>query len=158
MDSDDLNSRLPLAECEPAEWFVVFHDKSDKWWVNLLAWGRFKHVSVFGKVPRSGSWVFYDLHSDRAHVLVVGDWEADMAIAYYSMCGPVVRFPRLLSDASGFVFRPGFWCVPAVAHIIGLRTCALRPDTLYRQILAKGGELIGSEGRRDENSEDGKRP
>lgn len=149
MDSE-LDGRLRLADCEPKEWFVVFHEQSSKWWVNLLAWGRFKHVSVFGKVERSGSWVFYDLHSDRAHVMVVGDWEADIALAYYSECGPVIRFPRLLADVSGFSFRPGFWCVPAVAHIIGLRTCALRPDALYRQCLAKGGELIGSKGRDDE--------
>lgn len=149
MDSE-LDGRLRLADCEPKEWFVVFHEQSSKWWVNLLAWGRFKHVSVFGKVERSGSWVFYDLHSDRAHVMVIGDWEADIALAYYSECGPVIRFSRLLSDVAGFSFRPGFWCVPAVAHIIGLRTCALRPDALYRQCLAKGGELIGSKGQDDE--------
>lgn len=157
MDSNDLNARLALAECEPKEWFVVFHEASDRWWVNLLAWGRFKHVSVFGKVERTGAWIFHDLHADRTHMMVVGDWEADIAIAYYDQCGPIVRFPRLLSDASGFVARPGFWCVPAVAHIIGLRTCALRPDALYRQVLAKGGELIGSEGQHDENSENGTR-
>lgn len=155
MDSDDNRGGLPLDQCEPAEWFVVFHDSTSKWWVDWLAWGRFKHVSVFGKVPRSGSWVFYDFHTDRAHVMVVGDWEADIAIGYYSMCGTVVRFPRLLSDHGGVNFRPGLWCVPAVAHIIGLRTCALRPDALYRQCLAKGGEIIGSEGHGDEGTVDG---
>ncbi len=158
MDSSDLSGSLPLAQCEPKEWFVVFHEETDKWWINALACGRFKHVSVFGKVERSGSWVFYDFHSDRAHIMVVGDWEADIAIAYYSQCGPIVRFPRLLADAPKTMLRPGLWCVPAIAHLIGLRTCALRPDALYRQCLAKGGELIGTGRQDDEISEDGKGP
>jgi hypothetical protein len=156
VDSSDLNGSLPLAHCEPKEWFIVFHEETDKWWINALACGRFKHVSVFGKVERSGSWVFYDFHADQAHIMVVGDWEADIAIAYYTQCGPIIRFPRLLADAPRTMLRPGLWCVPAIAHLIGLRTCALRPDTLYRHCLAKGGTLVVAGRQTDEDSEDGK--
>jgi hypothetical protein len=145
-----------LSECEPKEWFVVFSEDSPKWWVRWLAWGRFKHVSVFGKVERSGAWVFYDVWLNRAQIMVVGDWEADAAIGYYASQGVIVRFPRLLADDHELSLRPGLWCVPAVAHILGIRSCALRPDRLFRQILAKGGQIVSSKGREDE-TEDRKR-
>lgn len=145
-----------LSECEPKEWFVVFAEDSPKWWIRWLACGRFKHVSCFGKVERSGSWVFYDFHLDRAHVFVVGDWEADRLIGHYAGMGTVVRFPRLLADDRPINLRPGLWCVPAIAHILGIRSCALRPDALFRQILARGGEIVGSEGQSNESESQGR--
>lgn len=150
MDSEESNSAYRLSDCEPKEWFVVFTESTPKWWVRWLAWGKFKHVSVFGKVERSGAWIFYDVWMNRAQVMVIGDWEADVAIGHYADIGTVVRFPRLLGDEGEFHWRPGFWCVPAVAHILGIRSCALRPDALFRQILAKGGQVIVSEGRENE--------
>ncbi|MBW8285092.1 MAG: hypothetical protein K0M55_15990 [Rhizobium sp.] len=155
MDSENGLGGLRLGDCEPKDWFVVFHENRGRWWVDWLACGRFKHVSVFGKVERSGAWVFYDFHLDRAHIMVVGDWEADIAIGHYADMGTVVRFPRLLSNVGAFAFRPGWWCVPAVAHIIGLRTCALRPDALFRQCLANGGEIVGREGQNDDPENQG---
>lgn len=153
MGSRDDLAGFRMSECEPKEWFVVFSEDSPKWWLRLLACGRFKHVSAFGKVERSGSWVFVDMWMNRTQIMVIGDWEADAAFAHYVQLGTIVRFPRLLADERELNLRPGFWCVPAVAHILGIRSCALRPDALFRQILAKGGEVIGSEGRENAEAE-----
>ena len=150
MASSDQWQGLRLSEYEPKEWFVVFSEKAPTWWVRKLAFGRFKHVSVFGKVERSGSWVFHDIWLNRAQILVVGDWEADKALAHFIEHATIVRFPRMLADDHAVNLRPGAWCVPAVAQILGIRSCALRPDALFRQLLAKGGQVVGSEGRRDE--------
>jgi hypothetical protein len=35
--------------------------------------------------------------------------------------------------------RLGLFCTTAVSHLIGLRCGALRPDALYRHLVAKGG-------------------
>lgn len=153
MGSRDFDGGFRLSDCEPKEWFIVFHDHSPTWWIKWLACGRFKHVSIFGKVDRSASWIFYDFHLNKAHIMVVGDWEADAALGFFADQGTVVRFPRMFGDAKGFAMRPGWWCVPAVAHILGIKSCALRPDALFRQCLAKGGEIVGPEGQKNESSQ-----
>jgi hypothetical protein len=134
-----------LSECEPKDWYAVFHPESTKWWIRWLARGRFKHVSVFGWVERANAWVFYDFQLDRARIYVVSNHEADLLIGHYSVSNTVVRMARRLGEEFDVNLRFGAWCVPAVAHILGIRTCALRPDTLFRHCLANGGEIIGPE-------------
>jgi hypothetical protein len=38
--------------------------------------------------------------------------------------------------------RLGFWCVPAMAHLLGLKGTLFRPDALYRACLAQGGSIV----------------
>jgi len=131
-----------LAECEPKEWFVVFHRDSLRQWVNWLAWGRYKHVSAFGRVPWSGDWVFFDYLTGRTRVLMVPDEKSDRFLAHYAKMGKIVKMPAPNPDDEGMKFKPGLWCVTAVAHLLGLRTCALRPDALLRHCLANGGTIV----------------
>jgi len=131
-----------LAECEPAEWFVVFHRESVRPWVRFLAWGRYRHVSAFGRVPWSGDWVFYDFLTARTRVLTVPDEKSNLFLAHYSKLGKIVRMPAPDPDDVGVKLKLGLWCVTAVAHLLGLRTCALRPDTLLRHCLANGGTIV----------------
>lgn len=98
--------------------------------------------------------MFYDFYLDRARISVVNDHEANALIGHYSSSGTVVRMARPIGREAEVNFRSGWWCVPAVAHIIGLKSCALRPDALFRQCLANGGEIIGE---RNE-SENARRP
>lgn len=158
MGSNNFRGGFRFDQHEPKDWFVVFYDRSEARFVNWLAMGRFKHVAVFGKVERSGAWVFYDFWLNRARIFVVGDWEADEAIANFIAGATVVRFPRLLADVTDVNLRPGLWCVPAVAHILGIHSSALRPDALFRQCLAKGGEIVSTARHDHENSEDSGRP
>lgn len=146
MASEFMPGGLKLADCEPTDWFVVFHPETTKWWIRWLAMGRFKHVSCFGFVERAQTWVFYDFHVDRARIYAVGDHESNAVLGYYSKDTVIVRMARPFLAEVKTNFPIGGWCVPAVAHIVGLRTCALRPDALFRQCLANGGEIIGEKG------------
>lgn len=150
MGSDRVFGGLRLSECEPKDWFVVFQEYSPRRWIRWLARGRFKHVSVFGVVDRANSWVFYDFNLDRSRVYVVSNHEADIAIGHFIGDATVVRMARPIGREAEVNLRPGWWCVPAVAHILGLRSCALRPDALFRQCLAQGGEIIEPKGAQDE--------
>lgn len=150
MDSDRFGAGLRLSQCEPDDWFVVFHADNPNRWVRWLALGRFKHVSVFGKVARANAWVFFDYQMDRSRIFVVGEHEADILIGNYASGTTVVRMARQIVPSLNMALSIGGWCVPAVAHLLGLRGCALRPDALFRQCLAHGGEVICSEGMDDE--------
>lgn len=144
---------LRLSECEPKDWFVVFYEDSPKWWIRWLSGGRFKHVCVFGTVPRANAWVFYDFNLDRSRIYVVADYESDIAIGHFIENATVVRMARPIGREVEVNLRPGWWCVPAVAHIVGIRGSALRPDALFRQCLAQGGEIIERKGREHEGQE-----
>lgn len=127
---------------EPAEWFVCFHRQTESRWVGRLAWGRFKHVSAFGYVKGSDTWVFYDHFSDRGRVFSVPDFIADKVFPKFVDGNVVLKIERPLRQSHPFHFRPGLWCVPMVAHLVGIRSWAFRPDAFYRDCLKLGAKLI----------------
>ncbi len=131
-----------MADCEPREWFVVFHRESMRRWVNILAWGRFKHVSAFGQVPYTKDWVFFDYLTARTRVLSVPDEKSMAFLAHYSKLGTIVRMPAPIAADERVKLKLGLWCVTAVAHLLGLSTCALRPDALFRHCLENGGVIV----------------
>lgn len=128
---------------EPSMWFVVFKRSSKFWWVSLLATGRFKHVAAFGWLGDLRMWVFYDVGLFRTRIAVLpASPAAEAEIAMFEEDAEVVAFtPR--GDRVRW-WRPGFWCVPAIAHLVGLRGAPMRPDALHRAILRQGGSVCGA--------------
>lgn len=124
---------------EPEYWILVFERDHPAWWVRLLAMGRYKHVRAYAYVPYLHVWVFYDVDLRGAHMVFAADGAASKAaIRLWTANSDLVRVRRFLHATR----RPpvlGF-CVPAIKRLIGLRTGALRPDRLYADVLAHGGE------------------
>jgi len=139
--ADDPGARTSF---EPTIWYLSFRQTTPVWWVRLLARGRFQHVSAFGWVPDTRLWLFYDVGLYRTQVYALPD-------------GPLAheRIEALHRDAAVVAFTPrgersrwvrlGFWCCPAIAHLIGLRAFPLRPDAMFRAVLREGGALCGAQ-------------
>ena len=155
MGSEAVIGKLPLEQCEPTDWFVVFHPESHRPWLNWLACGRFKHVSAFGWVERAQTWLFFDFNLDRSRIYAVANHEANAMIEKFTVGRTVVRMAKPLGCEFNRNIAAGAWCVPAVAHLLGIRGCALRPDTLFRKCIAQGGEIIGAEGASYEAEDQG---
>ncbi|PVE25424.1 hypothetical protein DC522_05890 [Microvirga sp. KLBC 81] len=137
--ADGDTSRVAI---EPTMWFLVFQDSSRTPWVNLLSWGRFKHVTAYGWVPDQRMWVFYDvsLGNTRIAILPAGTEAAQQEIERLREHGVTLAMkPR--GKVSRWL-RLGFWCVPAMAHLVGVPGCAVRPDRLFRQCLRYGAEIV----------------
>lgn len=125
---------------EPERWFLLFETRAPARWLHWLAMGRFKHVSALGWIPEQRLWVHYDVRLGRTRVAVMPDCQ-----------GANELISRLREHAETVVFTPvderrrwmrlGFWCVPAMAHLVGVRGTPLRPDALYRLCLAQGGAV-----------------
>jgi hypothetical protein len=130
------------ADFEPANWFVTFHERSERRWVNWMALGRFKHVSAFGYCALAGCWVFVDVLASRMRVRVARDDLADRLIAAESAAGTVLKMPPVNMNRKPVRLKAMLYCVPATAHLLGLPMGALRPDALFRQCLANGAEPI----------------
>lgn len=127
----------------PRQWIVLFDREVTTWWVNMLPLGKYKHVRAFGYVPEAKAWIFYDVALDRTVIKIACDQDAKRLMADWLAKADAISMP---ARAHGFPApRLGFWCVPAIKHLIGLRSGALRPQTLWRDCLRQGGEIVAHE-------------
>jgi hypothetical protein len=135
---------VPTHGVEARRWTVVFHRKADSWFFAAIALGRFKHVSAFAWLPELGIWQFYDVGFRRTRITCQADGVAAHATIAAIMEGncAVTIAPR---DDNLPLMRLGMFCTTAVAHLVGLRCGALRPDALYRHLIAKGGVVRDDE-------------
>jgi hypothetical protein len=122
-------------------WTLVFCKRPWRWWVRLLAWGRYNHVKAVAYLPRLRAWLFYDVKFNGTHVLLAHA-DAPGTSAFLqdyldntdTIMMPRVPTPRRVAP------QPGFWCTIAMKHLVGIRSRALRPDRLWQDCIAAGGK------------------
>jgi hypothetical protein len=126
---------------EPEMWFLIFAESTPHRWLEWLAWGRFKHVLAFGWVPDQRSWLVYEVSTTRTRVAIMPDCPGSDERIAELRAGNVTLAMKPGPDRAPWA-RIGFWCVPAIAHLVGLKAQPLRPDALYRACLAEGAEVV----------------
>ena len=129
---------------EPS-WILLFSKKRGRWWVRLLACGRYHHVKAIAYLPAMRAWLFYDVKFNGTRLMLAR--EADLGTPaflhdYLDSCD-LVAMPRL-PIPKRVAPHAGFWCTLAMKHLVGIRAAALRPDRLWRVSLAAGGKAYES--------------
>ena len=128
---------VPAYGIEARRWTVVFHRKAENWFFSALALGHFKHVSAFAWLPELGIWVFYDVGFRRTRLMHMADGvHAHAAIAAVVEGNEVLTVDVVAGNLP--LMRAGLFCTTAVKHLLGFRSGALRPDALYRHLVAHG--------------------
>lgn len=127
---------------EPAAWLILFGATTGKPWLDRIIPGRFKHVSAAGWVAGAKTWVFYDAAWRRTSLKLLPDKEGDRYYAVKQRGHGVLKVEADPDVRGRALFRAGFWCVPAVKHLLGSRSGALRPDRLWHDLVAAGAEII----------------
>lgn len=122
---------------QPNMWFLIFTERRDSWWLNLLAMGRFKHVMAIGRISDQSLWVLYEVSLRRTRIAVLPDCPGSDEMIHNLRVGNVTLTMKPGAERLPWA-RIGFWCVPAIAHLIGLKAQPLRPDALFRACLAEG--------------------
>jgi len=136
-----MNSPIDLIGIEkfrPDVWILVFQEKAQLWWLNWLP-GRFKHVLALSYVPAADCWLMFDPGQFRASVLVVPNGQDEEFLQVVLADHQALR---IRGSECYRRWRIGFNCTQAVAHIVGLSSCALHPDGLWRHCIANGAEII----------------
>jgi hypothetical protein len=128
---------LPASGIEARRWTIVFHRNSKQLFFRLIAMGHFKHVSALAWIPELGQWWVYDVGFRRTSLKVLPDGPG----AQSTIAALVEGNATVTIDVQDQLpwFRLGLFCTTAVSHLIGVRCAALRPDALYRHLIAKGG-------------------
>lgn len=128
---------------QPARWILAFQKSTESWWVRWLACGRYKHVSAFGYVADVDHWVFFDWRFRTIDFIVARGRYAEQLIEYYTRDADLLGMTPDKTGGAGL--RLGFWCVPAIKQLLGLRCSALRPDALWADCVRQGADIISHE-------------
>jgi hypothetical protein len=121
-------------------WTLVFCKKRGRWWVRLLAWGRYHHVKAVAYLPKLRAWLFYDVKFNDTRVLLANA-DAPSTSSFLqeylensdTIIMPKLPMPRRICP------QLGFWCTIAMKHLVGIRSRALRPDRFWQDCIAAGG-------------------
>jgi hypothetical protein len=132
-------------------WILLFSKKRGRWWVRLLACGRYHHVKAMAYLPAIRAWLFYDVKFNGTRLMLAHEDDPGSRAFlqdYLDSCD-LIAMPRL-PIPKRVAPHAGFWCTLAMKHLVGIRAVALRPDRLWRVSLAAGGKSY--ECRLDEGS------
>lgn len=135
-----LHAKSRVIHVRPPHWIICFRRRSPFWFFNTFIPGRHKHVIAFGPLPGQGVWLFTELTLQRLDLAVVPDKEADDAMIDAMRDSVVVHFET--PEFTGWRWRPLCLCTTIIAQVIGVKSRALRPDRLLRDVLAQGGQII----------------
>lgn len=123
----------------PSVWYAAFYGDEDRWWWDRICKPGFRHVAAYTYYPGPGVWVLYDVTFNRTCIRVFSreEWMAWMRTlpchTKHLRCG-IPDEPH----ARPWWLKLTFWCAPAVAHLMGIRSRALRPEALYRDLVRHG--------------------
>lgn len=126
-------------------WILLFSKKRGRWWVRLLACGRYHHVKAIAYLPAIRAWLFYDVKFNGTRLMLAHDDDPGTRAFlhdYLDSCD-LLAMPRL-PIPKRVAPHAGFWCTLAMKHLVGIRAVALRPDRLWRVGLAAGGKSYDS--------------
>src|SRR5258708_7832067 len=131
---------VPAYGIEARRWTIVFHRKSKHLFFRLIAMGHFKHVSALAWIPELSQWWVYDVGFRRTRLKVLEDGQIAQGLVAAIVKGNATVTIDVSDDGLPWL-RLGMFCTTAVSHLLGLRCSALRPDALYRHLVAKGGDV-----------------
>jgi hypothetical protein len=122
-------------------WILLFSKKRGRWWVRLLACGRYHHVKAIAYLPAMHAWLFYDVKFNGTRLMLIreDDPGSRAFLHYYLDSCDLVAMPQLPIPRR-VAPQAGFWCTLAIKHLVGIRAAALRPDQLWRDSIAAGGK------------------
>lgn len=139
-----------LEEFAPTVWTVVFIPKEVEDWFDHLSpkWAR--HVMAFGYIVQANAWIVVDPVQKHHRIFYVPD-ETFMGWLEMLRLQPI-RAVRIRQQAgSTYNARLGNWCTQTIARLTGVRSSALRPVALYRDLLKAGAYPVFEESNVDQD-------
>lgn len=121
----------------PVSWYVAFYNDEERYWWSPLVKDGFGHVAAFGYCPEHAIWLLYDVTMTRTLVQALLPSQMDAWVAALPANRRIVEWTPT-EEPSAPAFRLGFWCTPAITHLLAAPSRALRPQALYRDLIAHG--------------------
>jgi hypothetical protein len=128
----------------PERWFVAFGDGvygAAPWWVRWFTRPGFRHVWAFAYAPEADAWLLVFPTFERVRVELADKAEITALIA--AARAGAIRVLEVTPQAAG-PRRPRLvvTCAGAIAAIVGIRRTTLRPEGLFRHLIACGAKPV----------------
>lgn len=125
---------------KPTRWLLVFQRSTKSRLVRWLANGTYKHVMAIGYVAEVDHWLFFDWRASTIDIIAARGDHAMQLMDHYTHDADVLGM--VPKPSPGYGLRLGWWCVPAIKHLVGIKGSALRPDALWRDCIAQGADIL----------------
>lgn len=133
----DDSAHLPV---RIGEWHVAFwHTVHRPRWFHALALGPYKHVSALGYSARCNAWVLYNPDCDGEGIRLVKNDETFLPLLDHIKARADLLVTGV-SPRSHSLLRPGLYCVPQIIRLLGVRSGALTPAALFRDLVRSGAK------------------
>lgn len=142
-------------------WYVGFNGdyngREKRWW-DIFTCNEFRHCMLLGYDPQLGVWLYYDptMNGAAVEIFCQDDPSIDMIIQHFAVNGKWLKV-----KPQKHLFVTGLWrlyCVTAVKHILGIKSSALTPKGLYRDLVKAGATPVfevNKDGRTEQAEEAG---
>ena len=144
---EDANSYLIDPE-GPPEWLVVFADRDDLYWFDLVTRRGFRHCFVIGYQPKSYHYIMQDWQGHKLQLEILHPWRFHQLMeALENKTHTIVTYrPNVDDESISLMRQPLLYCVEAVKHLLGIRNFFIwTPYQLYRELVRRGGTVIKKE-------------
>ncbi|MFP4004582.1 MAG: hypothetical protein ACLFV8_12460 [Alphaproteobacteria bacterium] len=135
---EDTSHDLPI---NIYRWHVAFwHWQRRRHWLHRFARGRYKHVSALGYSARCGCWVLYEPGTDGTRIRLVQHDKSFLATleAHRRFADLLALTVNPAQRYDHMPWRPGQYCVPAIIRLLGVKSGAVTPTGLYRDLVRMG--------------------
>jgi hypothetical protein len=124
-------------------WFVGFvgdYPNRKRCWFDIFTTPAFRHVCAIGYDPVHKVWIIYEPGVSNTDIRLFHprDEELNRLITFISIYGKWVKFKPSAHPVPFGRWR--HYCVPAIAHLLGIRSSALTPRGLYGDLIKQGAE------------------
>lgn len=136
---------VPDLPATPKAWQVCFMGMERRFWWDWLTPPGFRHVFLLGYVAEHGLWLCYDMMAFKTEITLLSGTRAGALLTMAHDQGQVLTWPAPIDPPRRFGLRLGFWCVPAIKHILGLRCVAMTPKGLHDYMLRRGARPLVEE-------------
>jgi hypothetical protein len=127
----------------PRLWLVFWSEPADPaWWARVLRPG-FRHVYAVSYFADQQRWVYFDPSRFRTSIELFSEEQAPEALA--RLMAPATAILRVASRADRLNAPTFPWCVGQIKALLGIRSRACTPHALYRDLLARGAEVVRPE-------------
>jgi hypothetical protein len=133
---------------DPGEWYVAFWGTDRLGWWDVFTRFGFRHVMAFAYSSHAERWLIYDVCRHRTFVRAYKTDAFDLWLGELPEEVTVLKVPSP-PDPKLRYQRAMFICTTAVKHLVGIRSRALRPHALFRDLLATGASFAFGTGPQD---------
>jgi hypothetical protein len=131
----------------PKVWQVCFMGRERRFaWDRILPPG-FRHAFLLGYVAEHGLWICYDVQFFKTEITLLSPERAGFLLNLAHDEGAVLNWPAPEVGRPSWGLRLGFWCVPAICHVLGLGCVAMTPKGLHDYLSRRGATRLVEEAR-----------